>query len=407
MYKSFTDNYENKKLLFIEKFTSTLLIVFVISVFYHFFFHGYYLSSPWPLNSIFQPSNKFANDFTRMIELSSELNPYEKMRNIFPNEVNPYFFLSYIYFYSLSLLSKKISVNVIYCLYCIIFTVVFALINLKYFSIKKYGFKPFFIATFLSFPFLFLIDRGNIESLIFIFLYLGLFFYYQKQNLYLSSFFLVLATALKPYFGIFFVLYLWDKKFKAFFYSAIFGILLILICIFFLKGNLYYNFNGFLIELKMLSDFCFSDKSNCNNLSLKVPFSLNSPRFYSIFCLLFFLTTMILHYFLKFKRMQIITMICLITYFIPMLSNQYKLMTLFIPIYYLIDQIEDESIDSINFYGIVFGLILSCIYITPIFQLLFLKWLMILLYIKLIYYRLIEIDFIKLLIKNKKINDQI
>ena len=90
-----------------------------------------------------------------------------------------------------------------------------------------------------------------------------------------------------------------------------------------------------------------------------------------------------------------------------MLSNQYKLMTLFIPIYYLIDQIEDESIDSINFYGIVFGLILSCIYITPIFQLLFLKWLMILLYIKLIYYRLIEIDFIKLLIKNKKINDQI
>lgn len=55
------------------------------------------------------------------------------------------------------------------------------------------------------------------------------------------------------------------------------------------------------------------------------------------------------------------------------MSYQYKLITLFIPIYYFIDNIKYESLNSIKQYGIIFGLALSAAYINQEFQHLFLK----------------------------------
>lgn len=77
-------------------------------------------------------------------------------------------------------------------------------------------------------------------------------------------------------------------------------------------------------------------------------------------------------------------MLCLLTYFIPIMSYQYKLITIFIPIYYFIDDIKYESVKSIKQYGIIFGLVLSapCIW--------FLKDILILIYFLLIYNRLEE-----------------
>lgn len=378
-------NKENNKIFFVERLTDILLVFSIIGIFFNFVFLSYYHKIDWPIITFFLPKDLFANDFTRMIEVSSNLDPYSIMRNIFPDDSNPYFILSYVYFYLISLFSKKISVQIIYFIYVLLFVVSFAFINLKYFSIKKYGFKPFFIVTFLSYPFLYLIDRGNIESLLFIFLYFGLFFYYKKQNLFFSSLFLILATSFKPYFGIFFILYIFDKNFKAFFYSLISGILLILLCFKILKGDINYNIIGFLNELNLAQD-C-SQLYNCLNLSLKFPFLYGSQISYNIFCLILFSITIFFQYKLKFKRWQILTLFCLLIYFIPTLSNLYKLITLFIPIYYFIDDIKDESIKSIKFYSLIFGLLLSGVGLGNGFQIFFIKFLTIFLYLRIIWDR--------------------
>jgi len=409
MYKNHLENIDSKKLLFVNTFTSTLLIASITFIFYHFIFHGYYLDSAWPKNSFFQKPEIVGNDFSRMIDVSSSLDPYGNMRRVFLNEANPYGLLSYIYFYLLSLLNLFTPMQLLYTLHCVIFILVFLLINLKYFRIKEFGFTPVFVATFLSFPFLYLLDRGNIESLLFIFAYFGLYFYYHKNNLYLSSVFLILATAFKPYYGIFFTLYLFDKKYKAFFYSLIAGILLLLLCSIVLNGDLKSHILGFKNEVKLISDICFSHKNNCNNLSLKVPFSFNFSFFFNVFCVSLFAITMIFHYFFKFKRWQMLLMLCLLTYFIPIMSYQYKLITLFIPIYYFIDDIKYESVKSIKRYGIIFGLVLSAFYIEPLIQYLFLKYILILTYFLLIYNRLEEselsrskISYLKILAKKWK-----
>ena len=395
MYKNHLENIDSKKLLFVNTFTSTLLIASIAFIFYHFIFHGYYLDSAWPKNSFFQKPEIIGNDFSRMVDVSSSLDPYSNMRRVFLNEANPYSLLSYIYFYLLSLLNLFTPMQLLYTLHCVIFILVFLLINLKYFRIKEFGFTPVFIATFLSFPFLYLLDRGNIESLLFILTYFGLYFYYHKNNLYLSSVFLILATAFKPYYGIFFTLYIFDKKYKEFFYSLIAGILLLLFCSIVLNGDLKSHISGFMDEVKLISGICFSYKYNCNNLSLKIPFSFNSSFFFNVFCVFLFASTMIFHYFFKFKRWQMLLMLCLLTYFIPIMSYTYKLITLFIPIYYLIDDIKYESVKSIKSYGIIFGLLLSCIYISHGFQYLFLKSILILTYFLLISDRFKESELFK------------
>ena len=97
--------YDKKQNLFVSVFTSILLVASIFSIFYHFILHGYYLDSPWPQNSFFYLPDFIGNDFTRMIEVSANLDSYGDMRKIFPGEANPYGTFSYIYFYFLSVLS--------------------------------------------------------------------------------------------------------------------------------------------------------------------------------------------------------------------------------------------------------------------------------------------------------------
>ena len=90
MYKNHLENIDSKKLLFVNTFTSTLLIASIAFIFYHFIFHGYYLDSAWPKNSFFQKPEIIGNDFSRMVDVSSSLDPYSNMRRVFLNEANPY-----------------------------------------------------------------------------------------------------------------------------------------------------------------------------------------------------------------------------------------------------------------------------------------------------------------------------
>ncbi|OGT06297.1 MAG: hypothetical protein A2103_00495 [Gammaproteobacteria bacterium GWF2_41_13] len=72
------------------------------------------------------------------------------------------------------------------------------------------------ILTFLSFPMLYCLDRGNLESLLFIFLSLSISCFYYKRY-YWSSLFLAVAICFKFYPVVFLVLFLKEKRFKEFF----------------------------------------------------------------------------------------------------------------------------------------------------------------------------------------------
>jgi putative copper resistance protein D len=70
-----------------------------------------------------------------------------------------------------------------------------------------------FVFAFLTYPFLFNIDRSNFECLLFVHQALFIYFYTRKKYL-LSSIFLSFAVAMKAYPVIFLLLFIADKKFK-------------------------------------------------------------------------------------------------------------------------------------------------------------------------------------------------
>ena len=71
---------------------------------------------------------------------------------------------------------------------------------------------------FLTYPFLFTMDRGNIEILLFISLLFFLYYFLQKKFV-LSAIFLSIAIAMKAFPAVFLILYLPEKKYREMFLS--------------------------------------------------------------------------------------------------------------------------------------------------------------------------------------------
>ena len=85
-------------------------------------------------------------------------------------------------------------------------------------SAKKRAF--FSLILFVSFPVIFALDRGNFELVIFVFLCLFVTLYYSHHRL--SLLFLCLATLIKPFPAIFFVLLIGDKRYKDILWALVF-----------------------------------------------------------------------------------------------------------------------------------------------------------------------------------------
>lgn len=134
MHKNHLENLDSKKFLFVNTFTSMLLIVSITFIFYHFIFNGYYLDSAWPENSFFQKPEIFGNDFSRMMDVSSSLDPYGNMRRVFLNEANP--LMPCLLTYFMPVMSYQ------YKLITLFIPIYYFIDNIKYESlnsIKQYG----------------------------------------------------------------------------------------------------------------------------------------------------------------------------------------------------------------------------------------------------------------------------
>ena len=154
-----------------------------------------------------------------------------------------------------------------YLLYLLFSVTAYRYLAGKYLSIgPRYAqATSIFVVCFLSYPFLFTIDRGNIEFLVFLFLLIFLYWFEQKKYLW-STLPLAMAIAMKFFPVIFLALFIPEKKWKELFatLAITLGLTLGSLCMF--QGGFLQNFN-YLLHL-----------SNFSNNHLFAAFTSIEPR---------------------------------------------------------------------------------------------------------------------------------
>ena len=161
------------------------IILFFYSVFfiYNFLYLGIILDNKWPFNSVFEPPESFGNDFSRVLSYLEIYGLTYYLEGIIPNEETfAHGPLSLIFHIPFLLIKSILGWKFSYLVFCLIFTFsLFYSINLL---LKKnlVSNKSFYFLSLISFPVIYLFERGNIEGFTFIFFLLGLIFYYEKQS---------------------------------------------------------------------------------------------------------------------------------------------------------------------------------------------------------------------------------
>jgi len=222
--------------------------------------------------------------------------------------------------------------------------------------------------TFLSYPFLCLMDRGNFDMGILIIL-AGFAYAFYKKNYKTAAILLGISNALKPYSFVFLILFLFEKKYKEFFGSIILSFVLIFGGFLIFKGGL---FN----QLSIMSQcYSYCEKlfihnltngfSNSSSLFMALKFifcSFNNIisiqallEIYKYIILIFTIGTIFFAWREKifWKRFSILTLYMLV---IPHLVFDYKLIFLFIPFWFFVNAKEQSKFDK--FYAILFALLL-------------------------------------------------
>jgi hypothetical protein len=343
-----------------------ILIGFMIAVFYHYVC-GVYLGLPYPHNTfLFIPMDKF-NDFFNMYNLTRNLNPYFEH---YPIKSNYYPFAN-IVFYLFTTLPKLYSFFLFTCIFVVLFNLI-NFVNLKTEN-KNETLVTVFVFSFLTFPFLFLIDRGNIEGILFLFLYF--FIYFKDKKPLVSSILLACAISLKVYPAVFLILFLSEKKIKETFVSILGVLILTFVSLLFHKGGFMENFqfirSGFGInEIKY---FANDNKYLLSGVSLFSPVKIvlyylgrtilpdvqkwgNLLQVYSIGVL--FLSGLLVIYVLfiekqVWKKTAVLVFMMLL---FPYISFDYKLINIFLPLLLYINSSQRSRLDL--FYVSAFALLL-------------------------------------------------
>ena len=203
---------------------------FAFSVFYHYI-SSQYLGLGYPFNSfLVYPDDRF-NDFFHPYRLS--LHPYE---------IAAPFHSQFPFLYLIASAFSRLGRTPALGLFLFIFVASFVFIvsrNVKT-DDRIETLRNVFVFSFLSFPFLFTIDRANYEALLFPLLYLFVYFY-QAGRLSLGAVCLGTACAIKPFPLVFLVLLLSEKQYKAIFVTCLIAVGLSLIAYASFGGGILYQ----------------------------------------------------------------------------------------------------------------------------------------------------------------------
>lgn len=343
-----------------------VLVGFVIGVVFHYIL-GAYLHLPFPYNTfLFRPEAKFT-DFTLLSSATKNLTPFSE-----PNWLMIYFPFAYIFLVPFAFLKNQIFA---YCLFMFLFLSLFIYLNIKIFKCKNLtklqNFQNIFILTLLSFPILIILDRGNIDMLLFIF-FAGFIYFFKSKRYLFSSIVLAVINAVKPFTIVFLLLFLFKKKYKEFFLSLTISGFLIIGGFLLLKEPFFHQISVFLINLKLYKQIVlYSNNSELflggSSLFMMIRILLSNlaippllsttilTKGYNIISLIIMTTTIFFAYREKIFWKQI-TLLTLTMLLLPYIMCDYKLIFLFVPVWLFVNFKEKSHFDSI--YTILFGLLL-------------------------------------------------
>lgn len=350
----------------LEKVTLLSTIVFVgfaFAVIYHYIL-GTYMGFGFPCNTFLSERSTMFSDFTKTINLTANFAPFLKT-SFWMN----YFPLAYIILFPFTLIKNVI---VSYVVFVSGFIFCFAPLNWKFFKCsdltRVQNLQNVFILSFLSYPFLLILDRGNFDM--FLFILFALFIYAFKAEKYMLAAILIgIENACKPFLVLFLVLFLFNKKYKEFFISLILTTVLIIGGFLLLKGGFIHNISTFIINLRLTeSFFVYSNKggsASCSSLFMALKlilcllYNLISTHLLAEICKYINLITITIVIFFSWKERVFwkqITLLTLAVLVLPYIIFDYKLIFLFVPIWLFVNNSEKSRFDLI--YTILFALLL-------------------------------------------------
>lgn len=344
---------------------NTVLIGFVLAVIFHYVL-GFYLAKPFPFNTfLFNPFLAFG-DFTSLLPKIKDFTPYAP-----PGEWQQYFPLSYLILVPFAYIKNQLLAISVYLL---IFVGSFNFINTKMFSCKglnkALNFQNILIMTFISYPFLCLVDRGNFDMILFLIFALFV-FAFQSKKYKTAAILLGILNGMKPFSLLFLILFLFEKRYKEFFFSIATSFLLIFGGFMLFKGNIFDQISVMVQSWMWFKQTYIYDKGtwgfiNSSSLfpPLKMAFYVYNPfhmismdllaKIYGYFSFIFTIFIGVFTFKEKvfWKR---ISLIVLYTLLIPHNIYDYKLIFLFVPIYLFINA-QKSRFDLA--YTFLFGLLL-------------------------------------------------
>lgn len=331
-----------------------ILVGFAFGVIYHFVL-GFYDGMKPPFNSFVYPSYKALCDFVEVLPFIKDFNPYK-----FVTPWIAYFPLAYIVLFPFTLIKNAIFA---YCIFLSIFLAFFIPVNVKMFACKSLSklqnFQNIFILTFLSYPFLYAVDKGNLDLFLFIILALAV-YTFKKEKYFISAVLFAFENAMKPFPVLFLLLFLYKKRYKEFFLSILLSGLLVLGGFMALNGDFFDKISVFIQDIGLMSGIYY----NFDNFGLTFTSSLFYPLKW-LFCKIgevpLLSTIKFVYYyniFYKFAVVAIvfftwrekvfwkqITLLTTSMLLLPYLIYDHKLIFLFIPLWLFVNAKEKTKFD--------------------------------------------------------------
>ena len=220
-----------------ETLLSVLILGFFFSFILKFVILGHYLKFGYPYENFFWHHHERFKDFFAIFNVNITNDPYV---NLPGRENHAYFPLAYHILKPLSFFNnfeKKLLPFIVFVSFCSII-----IFSCAYYFIKKISFVETFLkkisliilVIFLSYPFLYCIDRGNLDLLLLCLFFLAIIGLVNQKE-FIFIFFITLCSLIKPFFIFYLILILKineKKSVKLFFFSLfIFFIFFILLII--------------------------------------------------------------------------------------------------------------------------------------------------------------------------------
>jgi len=327
---------------------------FTFAVLYHYML-GIYLSRNYPFNTFLsQPEDRWM-DFIWPYMLSP--NPYVILR---PSHQN------FPFLYQIASGLRTLEPIVSLFAFLFLFWALFAYICMHELRTENriFNLQTAFVFCFLSYPILISLDRANFEILEFVFLYLYIFYYQKHPNL--SALALGCGIALKAFPVVLAILLQADRKYKQLIIAALTSFIITMISYATLPGGTSVNILYHLVNLKLYTKFYVIDNlglyfghsiwGGLKFISIWTNSQLIDPNTYTTMSIIVLIAIAFYVTFLENSFWKKTALAVCSLNLLPMVSGDYKLLHIFIPLFLFINVSEKGKYDMA--YAILFGLLL-------------------------------------------------